>query len=69
MVKVKGNISLNPNTKEAEVSLFSDTKNEVTSQMEVSDIPEGYTIAAGSSVLTADGDMAFMKSDGNWNWL
>lgn len=69
MVKVKGNISLNPNTKEAEVSLFSDTKNEVTSQMEVPDIPEGYTIAAGSSVLTADGDMAFMKSDGNWNWL
>ena len=69
MIKVKGNISLNPSTKEADVSLFADTKAEVTSDAEIPDIPAGYTIAMGSSVVTASGDFAYMKSTGDWNWL
>jgi hypothetical protein len=26
-------------------------------------------LAMGSSVITADGDLAFLKSDGTWNWI
>ena len=68
MVKVS-EIKLNPTEKRAEVSLFSDTKAEITSGMTVVGLPEGYTIDAGSTVMTASGELAFMKSDGSWNWL
>ena len=68
MVKVSA-IKLNPAEKKAEVSLFSDTKTEITSDMEVVGLPEGYTIDSGSTVVTASGELAFMKSDGSWNWL
>jgi len=69
MVKVKGSIVLNPTTMEADVSLFADTQSEVVPNVKIQGMPEGYSISAGSSVMTANGDMAFMKSDGNWNWL
>ena len=52
----------------AEVSLFADTKEEVTNDIQLS-IPEGYSIRPGSSVMTANGEMAFRKSDGTWNWV
>lgn len=68
MIRVK-NIKLNHITKEAEVSLFSDTKAEVSSASEISGLPEGYTIAPSSSIFTASGQVAFMKSDGTWNWV
>ena len=68
MVKVMG-ISTNPDTKKATVSLFADTKTEVTSGMTIEGMPSGYEIEAGSSVFTADADVAFMKSDGSWNWV
>lgn len=69
MIKVK-DVKLNPGTLKAEVSLFADTKAEV-STTEISAIagfPVGYTIDFGSSVMTASGELAFMKSDGTWNW-
>ena len=68
MVKVTS-ITLNPQDKTADVSLFSDTKAEVTSSAEISGLPDGYSIAQGSSVMTASGELAFMKSDGTWNWV
>ena len=67
MVKVT-DIKLNPQTKKATVSLFADTKGEVASAS-VKEIPTDYSIEAGSTVITASGDLAFMKSDGTWNWL
>ena len=67
MVKVT-EMKLNHMDKTAMVSLFADTKGEVASA-EVQGLPEGYTIDAGSSVITASGELAFMKSDGSWNWL
>lgn len=68
MIKTR-TIELNHIDKTADVSLFSDTKSEVTSSAEVVGLPSGYTIAQGSNVITADGDVAFMKSDGTWNWV
>ena len=68
MVKVT-DIKLNATDMTAEVSLFADTKSEVNSSMHVKGLPEGYTIAQGSDVLTASADMAFMKSDGQWSWV
>lgn len=50
------------------ISAFADTKEEVDSG-EFIGLPANATIAIGSSVLTADGEVAFMKSDGNWNWV
>lgn len=70
MIKVTSS-QTDPSTKKATVSLFSDTKAEVDTT-EVSDIvgfPKEYQIDIGSSIITAAGDFAFMKSDGNWSWV
>lgn len=57
-------------TKEAEISVFADTKSEVTNDpTDYQKMPSGFTIAPGSTLMTASGDMAFMKSDGTWNWV
>lgn len=53
----------------ADVVLFADTKSEITEGMVVVGLPEGIEPAFGSSVITADGDIAFLKSDGTWNWI
>ena len=54
------------------ISAFADTKSEVQSA-ELSDyigLPTDATkIEIGSDVITADGDFAFMKSNGSWNWI
>lgn len=53
------------------VSLYSDTKDEVetTSTDDIIGFPKGKEIEPGSTVLTADADLAFKKSDGTWNWI
>lgn len=66
MVQVTS-IVINPLTKEATVELFADTKAEVNSA-DIVGLPQGVTIASGSSVMTADGDIAFRKSDNTWKW-
>ena len=68
MVKVDKIIYRNDETKTAKVELFADTKAEVGSSKVVG-LPAGYTIDFESSCMTADGELAFMKSDGTWNWL
>lgn len=50
------------------ISAFADTKSEVASGDFIG-LPEGAEIEIGSDIMTADGEMAFMKSDGTWNWL
>lgn len=70
MIKVT-KLSLNEMKQLAEVSLFSDTKDEVstTPVQDIIGFPNGYTIAQGSTVMTADAEVGFMKSDGTWNWV
>lgn len=51
----------------ADVTLFADTKAEVTDNIKIS-IPDGYKIAPGSTVMTAIGELAFRKSDDTWSW-
>ena len=68
MVRVT-EIKINDVTNEAKVSMFADTKEEVTSTMDIYGMPEGLGIEQGSSVLTASGDVAFYKSDNTWNWV
>ena len=53
------------------VALFADTKAEVatTPLSEIVGFPKDGLIEMGSSVITASGEFAFMKSDGSWNWI
>ena len=52
-----------------QVSLFADSKSDLSGSPEIVGMPSDGTIAVGSSVLTASGELAFMKSDGTWNWV
>lgn len=49
---------------------FSDTKDEVatTPIADYIGMPKNANIEMGSLLITADCDVAFMKSDGTWNW-
>jgi hypothetical protein len=51
------------------VALFSDTRDEVTPSATIEGLPEGATIEMGSTCLTASGELGFMKSNGEWNWV
>ena len=53
----------------AEITCFADAKADVTESMTIVGLPYGITPSMGSSVITADGDVAFLKSDGTWNWI
>lgn len=68
MIRVTS-MKLNDTTKHATVSLFADTKQEVTSDATIVGLPANTTIEQGSNVITAGGEVAFMKSDGSWNWV
>lgn len=52
-----------------EVHAFADTKTEVTSEAVFVGLPENAIMAPGSSVTTAKGECAFLKSDGTWSWV
>jgi len=49
--------------------LFADSQNDIKPDMEIINMPDGYELAFGSSVLTAEGDVAYLKSDKTWNWI
>lgn len=69
MVKVTKIDNLNDITEEALVSLYADTKEEVVDGMDIFDMPVGYNLASGSTVITAKAELAFYQSDGTWNWV
>lgn len=58
------------------VNLFADSKSEVTqvdmetgeTEMEIVGMQPNVKLTMGSVALTADGDAAFLKSDGTWRW-
>lgn len=68
MIKVVSIENTDGDNNSYKVSLFSDTREEVVPGAEIIGMPEGATIEMGSDVFTSDGQIAFMKSDGNWNW-
>lgn len=51
------------------IEAFADTKAEVDAGDPIVGIPDSYEIEMGSSVMTANGEIAFRKSDGTWNWV
>ena len=71
MIKVEEFKGTDTDPKTYKISAFADTKSEVQSAS-LSDyigLPSDATgLEIGSDVMTADGDMAFMKSDGTWKW-
>ena len=69
MVKVQ-DIQLDTQSRKATVNLFSDTRGEVSglTKDQIIGFPQDYDIDAGSTVMTSSGELAFMKSDGQWNW-
>ena len=68
MVKVMSITNTDSDANSYKVELFADTKAEVASATIIG-LPTDATIEMGSSVMTASGEVAFMKSDGQWNWL
>lgn len=69
MIIVKSAIT-NGFTMTADVDVFADTKAEVTNDPSTYEgMPTGYSIAPGSTIMTASGEMAFWKSDNTWNWV
>jgi len=69
MIKVTECINTDTDGNSYRISAFADTKSEVTSDAEFVGLPAGATIEIGSDLITAAGELAFMKSDGTWNWL
>ena len=49
--------------------LFADAKEDITDDMTVIDLPEGYTLDTESYVITAAGDIGILDSTGTWNWV
>lgn len=69
MVRCTG-YTLNDSDMTAKVELEADDRAEM-SGITTDDIigyPDGYTMDFMSSVFTTSGEMAFLKSDGTWNW-
>lgn len=53
----------------AVISAFADDKSDVTDGMTIDGLPADIEPTFGSSIITASGDIAFLKSDGTWNWV
>lgn len=67
MVKV---LDYNSNfTGKSVCTLFADTKEEVSADMVILNLPDGVVPDSGSSVITASGDVAFLNSSNEWVWL
>ena len=69
MIKVDSIKNTDSNYNSFKVSLFADNKAEVIPGAAIEGLPSNATIEMGSSVITANGELAFMKSDGTWNWI
>ena len=69
MIKVTSMTNTDANENTYKVTLFADTKDEVASATEIIGFPEGASMEMGSCVVTANAEVAFLKSDGTWNWV
>lgn len=68
MIKVTELTNTDANNNSYLISAFADTKAEVATG-EFVGLPANAEIEMGSDIMTASGEMAFMKSDGTWNWV
>ena len=68
MIRVTEMKNTDTNNNSFLISAFADTKEEVSSGTFIG-LPIGAEIEMGSTLITASGEFAFMKSDGTWNWL
>jgi len=60
-------IKINPLTDKARVSIFADSKSDVNYADAVKLV--GRELDAGSSIMTANAEVAFVKSDGSLSWV
>ena len=67
--KDHGIISQDLGAKTVVARLFADAKEDVTNEMTVIDMPEGYTLDAESYVITAAGDIGILDTTGTWSWV
>jgi len=51
------------------IDAMADTKEEVDNGDPFIGLPDNYNLEIGSTVMTVDGDIAFLTSDGRWNWV
>ena len=50
-------------------TIFADAKEDVVEGADISGIDDDDIISSGSVIYTADGDVAFRKSDDSWHWV
>ena len=67
VTSLKRNVGVDDN--KVIISAFADTKAEVTSSATFVGLPKDAQIEQSSTIITASGEVAFMKSDGTWNWV
>ena len=48
---------------------FADSVLDVTSEMTIEGLSSDAKLSYSSVIVTADADVAFLKSDGTWNWI
>ena len=51
------------------IQAFADDKDEVVPGATFVDMPKGGEMYPGGTLHTANGDVAFLKSDGTWTWV
>ena len=69
MIKVKAIENTDANSNDYLIIAFADTKAEVVPGATYIGLPDGAGIEMGSRLMTADGELAYMKSNGQWNWV
>lgn len=52
----------------ADVTLYADVKDEVSSDMVIPGLPKNCVIEPGSVVYTANLDIGVYNGNGNWTW-
>lgn len=69
MIRVTSISNTDSNENVVKISAFADTKDEVVSGAKFVGLDDDAVIDMGSSIITAAGELAFMKSDGTWSWV
>lgn len=51
-----------------QIQAFADEKSDVGPGMVIRNLSPSWILQPGSSIRTADGDVAFLKTSGKWHW-
>lgn len=55
--------------KEYQIACFADEKADVAPGMVIKNLPSDWVIQPGSTIVTADGEVAFYKSNNKWHFV